>query len=105
MNESTVTPPPHRPGARLHLEGLTVVLTTHHPQHALAVADAVLLMLSADRFMLGPAGDVLTEATLGALYGVPIRRVAFEHDGRKQTGLVPVFGRPISPDQAQGRPD
>lgn len=36
-------------------DGLTVVFTTHHPHHALAVADHALLMLGESEFWLFPA--------------------------------------------------
>ena len=42
-------------------DGLTVVLTTHHPHHALAVADEALLMLGEGDYSAGPAREVLTE--------------------------------------------
>ena len=60
------------------------------PQHAVAVADNALLMVK-DQFVHGPVDSVLTEANLQALYGVPMRQVAFEHDGRSVRTLVPVF--------------
>jgi iron complex transport system ATP-binding protein len=63
-------------------ERLTIILTTHHPHHALAVADDVLLMMGKTAFVCGPAADVLTEDNLTALYGVPLRRVTFEHGGK-----------------------
>ena len=79
--------------ARLAREdGLAVVFTTHHPHHALAVADEALLMLGPERFAHGPADAVLTEASLQALYGVAMRRVRFEHGGREVETLVPVLG-------------
>ena len=71
---------------------LSVVFTTHHPHHALAVADDALLMLGAERFVHGPADAVLTEANLHALYGVEMRRVRFEHAGATVETLVPVLG-------------
>ncbi len=71
-------------------DGLTIVMTTHHPHHALAVADDALLMLGVDDFAVGPAKSVLTEENLGKLYGVPIKRVAFEHEGRTIETLTPV---------------
>ncbi len=78
--------------ARLAREdGLAIVFTTHHPQHALAVADDALLMLGTERFARGPARTVLTEANLHALYGVEMRRVRFEHDGRAVETVVPVL--------------
>lgn len=71
-------------------DGLTVVMTTHHPHHALAVADDALLMIEEDRFVSGPTSSVLSEENLAALYGVPMKRVAFEHQGRRFETLVPV---------------
>ena len=70
---------------------LAVVFTTHHPHHALAVADEALLMLGPEHFAHGPTGAVLTEANLQALYGVAMRRVRFEYDGREMETLVPVL--------------
>ena len=72
-------------------DGLTVIFTTHHPHHALAVADDALLMLGPERFVHGPADAVLTEANLQALYGVEMRRVSFEYAGRNVETLVPVL--------------
>lgn len=57
--------------------GMTVVFTTHHPEHAVEVADHALLMGGAEpRF--GPAADILDDGNLSRLYGVPIRRIAHE---------------------------
>ena len=80
-------------------EGLTVIFTTHHPHHALAAADEALLMLGEQAYVCGPAGTVLTEAHLHDLYGVPIRRLSFQHGGRTIETFVPVFRI-----QAEARP-
>jgi iron complex transport system ATP-binding protein len=78
--------------ARLsHQDGLTVLFTTHHPHHALAVADEVLLMLGEKAFACGQAGDVLTEENLHALYGVDLKLLPFEHNGLQHETLVPVL--------------
>ncbi|HTV32967.1 MAG TPA: ABC transporter ATP-binding protein [Methylocella sp.] len=63
-------------------EGLTIVMTTHHPHHALAVADTALLMLGEANHIVGQPSEVLTEDNLTALYGVAMKRVSFEHGGR-----------------------
>ncbi len=42
-------------------DGLTILFTTHHPEHALAVADDALLMLDENRYAFGPAADILNE--------------------------------------------
>lgn len=69
-------------------DGMTVVFTTHHPDHALAVADKVLMMAGEPVF--GPADRVLDEANLARLYGVPVRRVTIEADGERIEATVPV---------------
>jgi iron complex transport system ATP-binding protein len=72
-------------------DGLTIVLTTHHPHHALAVADDALLMLSETDYTTGVAAEVLTEQNLAALYGVALKRIVFEHGGRNIETFAPVL--------------
>lgn len=71
--------------------GLTVLFSTHHPHHALEIADDALLMLDADHFVHGPAPEVLNEANLLALYGIPLRRLPFEHEGQMLETLATVW--------------
>jgi iron complex transport system ATP-binding protein len=73
--------------------GHTVIFTTHHPHHALAVADEVLLMLDEQKYRCGAASDILTEENLKALYGIDLKRVIFEHAGETVESFVPVFPR------------
>jgi len=72
-------------------DGLTVMFTTHHPHHALAIADAVLLMLGEKDYRCGATKEVLTEKNLNELYGVELKRIVFEHGGRTVESLVPIF--------------
>jgi iron complex transport system ATP-binding protein len=74
-----------------HEDGLTVLFTTHHPHHALAIADTSLLMLGGSRFDQGPPREVLTEENLHALYGVDIKHLSFEYQGEQHETLVPVL--------------
>ena len=74
-----------------HQDGMTVLFTTHNPNHALAIADEVLLMLGATTFASGPAASVLTEENLQALYGVELKLLLFEHAGRRQKAFVPLL--------------
>lgn len=62
--------------------GLTIVFSTHAPQHGLDVASHVLLMTDATRYAHGPVEDVLTADNLSALYGVPIAKAAFAEGGK-----------------------
>lgn len=74
-----------------HNDGLTVVLTTHHPHHALAVADETLLMLGGDDFACGSSDSVLTQENLSSLYGVPLKRLSYGHGGIAVETLVSVM--------------
>jgi iron complex transport system ATP-binding protein len=63
---------------RLNTEsGMTIVFTTHAPQHGLDVASDVLLMRGADSYRHGPTGEVLTASNLTELYDLPVDRAEF----------------------------
>jgi iron complex transport system ATP-binding protein len=70
---------------------LTVIFSTHHAGHALAIADDALLMLGVGEYAFGLAGDVLTEERLSKLYDMPIKRVRFERDGAQFDTISPVI--------------
>tara|TARA_B110000003_G_scaffold226394_1_gene227376 strand:- start:2 stop:742 length:741 start_codon:yes stop_codon:yes gene_type:complete len=72
-------------------DGLTVLFATHVPQHAQYLADAVMLMHSVDHQDWGPAEEMLTETNLEALYGVPVKSLEVEHEGKVASNLVPLF--------------
>jgi iron complex transport system ATP-binding protein len=71
---------------------LAVLLTTHHPDHALGIADKALLMLRDAAHVYGAAEDVLTEENLGHMYGVPVRRVEVHADDEMIAAIVPLHG-------------
>jgi iron complex transport system ATP-binding protein len=64
-----------------HLQraGATVVLTSHDPDAVAAVADYVVLMRAGQPLEAGPPEAVLTEATLSATYGAPVRVLRVDH--------------------------
>ena len=71
--------------------GLTIVITTHHPHHAHAVADTTMLMMGKKESLCGPTDDVVTEENLFRLYGVVLRRVQFEVAGVSIETFVPIY--------------
>jgi len=74
-----------------HEHGLTVLFTTHQPQHALTVANTAMLLMNRDTSpIIGPVDEVMTEETMSRLYGVGLRQVRTEHDGQVLTGFLPV---------------
>jgi iron complex transport system ATP-binding protein len=70
---------------------LTIVFSTHAPQHGLEVATHVLLMKDLRRYEHGTVEDVLTAENLSTLYDVAIARAAFAN-GSKFT-FAPYFER------------
>ncbi|MDR1084804.1 MAG: ABC transporter ATP-binding protein [Deltaproteobacteria bacterium] len=70
---------------------LTVIFTTHHPQHALTAADQVFLMLGGGAAFCGPTDEALTAENLHRLYGLPHRRLDFDYRGQKTATIAPVF--------------
>ncbi len=78
-NQSVVIDLLHRLSAE---HGMTVVFTTHTPQHAVEIATDVLLMNSVSDTLSGPAATMLNEHNLSTLYGVPIARADFCNSAR-----------------------
>ncbi|MFS8054087.1 ABC transporter ATP-binding protein [Rhizobium sp. BR 317] len=72
-------------------EGLAIAFTTHQPNHALAVADKVLLMLDQARTVFGVTDEVMTEDNLEALYGIPVRSSKLDIGQRMKSAFVPLF--------------
>jgi len=72
-------------------EGIAVLFTTHFPQHAVHIANRALLLHEDLRHDWGPAFEVLTEAKLEALYGLPIRALKLKSKGQEKSTMVPVF--------------
>lgn len=70
---------------------LAVAFTTHQPNHALAIADHVLMMLDETKAVLGPVEEVMTGDNLQALYGIRVRSVTFAHDDVERSSIVPLF--------------
>jgi iron complex transport system ATP-binding protein len=71
---------------------LTILFTTHYPQHALYLADQVLLMFDTEAYRFGPVSDLMQDHVLSELYNMPIHRTTLDYgEGRVET-VVPVFG-------------
>jgi iron complex transport system ATP-binding protein len=60
---------------RLRGTGLTIVFSTHEPDHALAHADRALLLAGGKPLALDATERALTEGNVARLYGVVVRRV------------------------------
>lgn len=57
---------------------LSILLTTHDPAHALAIADKALLLMADRQYLYGPCDKTIAEETLSPLYGLPVRQIDVE---------------------------
>lgn len=70
---------------------LTIIFSSHYPQHALHIADSVLLMNDVDDNRFGAVSEAMSEAALSQLYDFPIQRVSVAGKNGPVETLVPVF--------------
>jgi iron complex transport system ATP-binding protein len=66
----------------LQAQGVTILMTTHEPDLALAIARNVILMEKGRVLTSGPVNEVMTSQNLSQTYGLRVRVV--EVEGRKQ---------------------
>ncbi|MFF2329179.1 MULTISPECIES: ABC transporter ATP-binding protein [unclassified Streptomyces] len=76
----------------LAASGLGIVLTTHHPDHALHLADDAVLVLGSDDVRTGPAAGLLNAEALGQLYGIPVVTAPVEGPRGPRVVVVPDLG-------------
>ena len=61
--------------ARLRAAGAGVLFSTHHPDHALRIADSVLMLKAGQLVASGGTAETVTSANLTRLYGRPVEVV------------------------------
>lgn len=71
--------------------GITVLFTSHYPQHALHIADFSLLLFNDGSFQFGDSLDVLTEQNLANLYQIPVAITSITSQNRQTQGVIPIF--------------
>lgn len=73
--------------ARLREAGKAILFSTHHPDHALRIADRVVMLRGGRVLASGAAADVLNSANLSAVYGraVEVAEVALSDGSRRRT--------------------
>ena len=81
--------------ARLRGAGAAVLFSTHHPDHALRIADRVVMIRDGGVMAAGATAQVVNSENLSALYGRPVEvAVVTSHDGVARRVCVPfVDGR------------
>lgn len=69
-----------------------IIFTTHDPNHALAAADDVLLMMPGGGEIHGPVSQIIEPDKLSELYGVPMRWVDVNGPtGETRRAILPAF--------------
>ncbi|MBC8945691.1 ABC transporter ATP-binding protein [Xenorhabdus indica] len=70
---------------------MTILFTSHCPQHALHIADHALLLFTDGSYQFGQTETVLTEPHLQMLYQIPIAVTPINHQNRQTQGVIPLF--------------
>ena len=75
--------------ARLKATGAAVVFSTHHPDHALRIADRVVMLRAGAVMAAGPTASIVTSERLTELYGRPIEVAeAIAADGSRRRTCI-----------------
>ncbi|AFJ47505.1 ABC transporter ATP-binding protein [Shimwellia blattae] len=71
--------------------GMTILFTSHSPQHALHVADYALMLWPGSGAEFGQVPQAITEERLQRLYQIPIALTDVVREARAVRGVVPLF--------------
>jgi iron complex transport system ATP-binding protein len=81
--------------ARLRGAGATVLFSTHHPDHALRIADRVVMLAKGGMMAAGRTDEVVNSENLSALYGRAIEvALVASREGTPRRVCVPSSARP-----------
>lgn len=75
-------------------QGMTIVVSTHAPQHAFDFASHALLLFDERRHRFGPPAEVMDEAALSALYRLPVCRLELPVMA-SGVAAIPVFRKSV----------
>lgn len=75
----------------LAASGMTLIFTTHLPQHALEIANKSLLLFNETDYLAGDTETTVTSQTLSRLYQLPILRHSITHDAGVLQTAVPIY--------------
>ncbi|QXX81207.1 ABC transporter ATP-binding protein [Providencia sp. R33] len=70
---------------------ITVLFTSHYPQHALHIADHSLLLFNEGHYLFGNSQQTLTEENLAQLYQLPVAITPICEQSRQTQGVIPLF--------------
>ncbi len=76
---------------RLAGQGMTVVMTTHAPDHAFLCSSKVVLIERGNRITFGDATDIVTEENLRRAYGIDVAILRGRRRDKAIQGCVPLI--------------
>ena len=71
--------------------GFTVIMTTHHPEHALHISDKVILMDDTNNIIYGGVNETLTDENLQKAYGMNVRVISIPYGEDNLKGIFPLI--------------
>ncbi len=71
--------------------GLSIIFTTHQPNHALAVADRALILHSDLSFKFGATKEIVTEKEQEKLYDIKIKNISLKLEKKQIITSVPIY--------------
>lgn len=77
-------------------DGMAVLMTTHHPDHALHIAERSMLMVSSEDRRIGTTRDLLDGVLLTEMYGVDIVTADVATASAVRRLTVPDFGKGVA---------
>jgi len=72
-------------------KNLTILYTTHYPQHAMYLSNKVLFMFDEEDYKFKSTNELMTHEKLSKLYGIPIEKISFEFKNKNIEAIIPVF--------------
>ncbi|MBO0844008.1 MAG: ABC transporter ATP-binding protein [Nocardioides sp.] len=73
---------------KLAADGLALLVSTHHPDHALYLATSVVLLDGSGTAVSGPANRLLDDRTLSDLYGIDVAAVTYPDGNTMRRAIV-----------------
>lgn len=73
-----------------HTRGISVVMNTHYPTHALRIADRSLLLSGDGEPCFGPTHEVITDENMRRVFGVEVHLARVVIDGEVHQSVLPL---------------
>jgi iron complex transport system ATP-binding protein len=71
--------------------GISVIMTSHFPNHAFLCSSKVALMHKGEMMAYGEANDIITEERLRTIYGIDVRIIDYEYEGKVLKNCIPLI--------------